>query len=59
MKEKCRNCKYLVIEREGEFICSYYYLDISPDYECEKCSHSIICYTLLDRVPILEKLYQK
>lgn len=59
MEPRCRNCKNLVINEEGEFECKCWDRKVDPDDVCAGCPYSRICYILFDRVPLIEEMYKK
>lgn len=59
MDVKCRNCKNLTINEEGEFECKCYAKIVNPDNSCSECPYSRICYVLLDRVPLVKNEFKK
>lgn len=59
MIQRCRNCENLIMKKDGIYECKCYDIQMNPNFVCNDCRDRIICYVLLDRLPLIQKKCKK
>lgn len=47
------------MKKDGVYECKCYDIQMNPNFVCTDCRDRIICYVLLDRLPLIQKKCKK